>query len=61
MEGTMAEFTVRLVREDNDAKAQLVVDGSPVKETSPKPVSLTGNKDYLEIFGLVLNEFSKRK
>ena len=59
MEGTMAEFTVRVVRENDEAKTQLIVHGIPMRETLPKPISLTGNEDYLNIFTLVLNAFQK--
>ena len=61
MESTMAEFTVRVIRDGDEAQAQLVVHGEPVRETSPKPVSLTGNEDYQNIFTLVLNAFPKVK
>ena len=59
MENTMAEFTVRVIREGDETKTQLVVNGVSVRETSPKPVSLTGNEDYQNIFTLVLNAFQK--
>ena len=59
MESTMAEFTVRVVRENDEAKTQLIVHGIPVRETLPKPVSLTGNDDYQNIFTLVLKAFKK--
>ena len=54
---TMAEFTVRVIREGNEAKTQLVIHDKVVRETTPKPVSLTGNEDYQNIFTLVLNAF----
>ena len=59
MENTMAEFTVRVVREEDETKTQLVVNGIPIRETLPKPISLTGNEDYQNIFTLVLNVFQK--
>ena len=59
MESTMAEFTIRVVRENDETKTQLIVNGIPVRETLPKPVSLTGNEDYQKIFTLVLNAFQK--
>ena len=59
MESTMAEFTIRVVRENDEAKTQLIVNGIPVRETLPKPVSLTGNEDYQNIFNLVLKSFAK--
>lgn len=55
----MAEFTIRVVRENDETKAQLIVNNIPVRETLPKPVSLTGNEDYQNIFTLVLNAFQK--
>ncbi len=58
-QSTMAEFTVRVIREGDETKTQLVVNGAPVRETSPKPISLTGNNDYQNIFDLVLNAFHK--
>jgi len=61
MENTMAEFTVRVIREGDETKTQLVVNGVSVRETSPKPVSLTGNTDYQNIFTLVLNAFHKEQ
>ncbi|MCJ7791824.1 MAG: hypothetical protein MUP49_05410 [Dehalococcoidia bacterium] len=57
----MAEFTVRVVREEDETKTQLVVNGIPVRETLPKPLSLTGNNDYQNIFTLVLNAFHKEQ
>ena len=59
MTSTMAEFTVRVIKDGDEAKTQLVVHGVPVRETLPKPVSLTGNEDYQNIFILVLNAFQK--
>ena len=59
MENTMAEFTVRVVREEDETKTQLVVNGIPIREALPKPISLTGNEDYQNIFTLVLNAFQK--
>lgn len=59
MENIMAEFTVRVVRDGNETKTQLVVQGKTVRETSPKPLSLLGNDDYQNIFTLVLNAFKK--
>ena len=61
MENTMAEFTVRVVREEDETKTQLVVNGIPIRETLPKPLSLTGNNDYQNIFTLVLNAFHKEQ
>jgi hypothetical protein len=61
MENTMAEFTVRVVREEDETKTQLVVNGIPIRETLPKPISLTGNEDYQNIFTLVLNAFHKEQ
>ncbi len=59
MESTMAEFTIRVVRGNDETKTQLIVNNIPVRETLPKPVSLTGNEDYQNIFTLVLNAFQK--
>ncbi len=59
MESTMAKFTVRVVRENDETRTQLIVNNIPVRETLPKPVSLTGNEDYQNIFTLVLNAFPK--
>ena len=59
MENTMAEFTVRVVREEDETKTQLVVNGISIREALPKPISLTGNEDYQNIFTLVLNAFQK--
>ena len=61
MENTMAEFTVRVVREEDETKTQLVVNGIPIRETLPKPLSLMGNNDYQNIFTLVLNAFHKEQ
>jgi hypothetical protein len=61
MESTMAEFTVRVIREGDETKTQLLVHGVPVRETLPKPISLTGNEDYQNIFTLVLNAFHKEQ
>ena len=58
-QSTMAEFTVRVIREGDETKTQLVVNGVSVRETLPKPISLTGNNDYQNIFTLVLNAFHK--
>jgi len=58
-QSTMAEFTVRVIREGDETKTQLVVNGVPVRETLPKPISPTGNNDYQNIFTLVLNAFHK--
>ena len=59
MGSTMAEFTVRVIREEDETKTQLIINGVPVRETLPKPVSSTGNDDYQSIFTLVLNAFHK--
>lgn len=59
MNNTMAEFKVRVIREGNEAKTQMVIHDMPVRETEPKPISLTGNGDYQNIFTLVLNYFRK--
>jgi len=56
-QSTMAEFTVRVIREGDETRTQLVVNGVSVRETLPKPISLTGNDDYQNIFTLVLNAF----
>ncbi len=61
MEHTMAEFTVRVVRDDDETKTQLVIHDIPVRETEPKPISLLGNEDYQNIFTLVLNAFHTDK
>ncbi len=60
-QSTMAEFTVRVIRDGDETKTQLVVNGEVVRETLPKPVSLTGNTDYQDIFTLVLNAFHKEQ
>ena len=60
-QSTMAEFTVRVIREGDETKTQLVVNGVSVRETLPKPLSITGNNDYQNIFTLVLNAFHKEQ
>jgi hypothetical protein len=60
-QSTMAEFTVRVIREGDETRTQLLVHGVPVRETLPKPLSLTGNNDYQNIFTLVLNAFHKEQ
>ena len=60
-QSTMAEFTVRVIREGDETKTQLVVNGVSVRETLPKPLSITGNNDYQNIFTLVLNAFRKEQ
>ncbi len=50
MNGTMAEFTIREVREGNKCKVQLVVNGEVVKETSLRDIGLSGHPLYLNIF-----------
>ncbi len=60
MGNTMAEFTVRVIREDDTTITQLIVNGIPMRETTPRPVSLMGNEDYQNIYTLVLEAFRNK-
>ena len=56
MENVMAEYAVRVIRQDNDAFVQLVIHGTEVVAFSiSKPVGLTGNNLYLSLFKDTLN------
>ena len=60
-EGTMAEFTIREVREGNESKILLIIHGTEVvAETKLTPITLHGNDIYLRLFEDTLTTIKPR-
>ena len=56
MKGTMASFEIRVEREGNENKVQLIIHGDTIAAETPlKPIDPFGTPLYLELFAHTLS------
>ena len=61
MNGTMAEYKVRVVRQDNETTVQLIInDRDIVAATELEPMAPRGNELYLRLFQDTLTAIKPR-